>query len=118
MDRFPDFALEAGIIFNHGTAEVHLTGELDVFSAGQLTDVMREVWGGEVFGREVIDVVIDLTHLTFIDMKGIDALLEVSRVTKQLGLTIQIRHDSPAIHRLAQLLQVTEDDLLAGAFGG
>lgn len=102
------FDLKAAVVITDESAEIHLGGELDVFSAAQLAEVMRDVWNGEPH-----KVVLDLSGLSFIDMRGIDALLEASRVTRQLGLELEIRHDSAAIQRLAQLLQVTEEDLLS-----
>lgn len=99
---------------SRGTIELHLSGELDVLSAGHLRQLTNEA----MMKVNVRRLVVDLSGLTFIDLKGAESLEDMSQTARREGLDFQIRHHSPAVERLAQLLHVPEDEVLGQTASG
>ena len=63
----PEFSITASDLPDRDVHVVALHGELDIVSAGGLADALVEVAGSTV--------VVDLSGLTFMDCRGIDALV-------------------------------------------
>lgn len=108
VDREP---LEATVTSRADRVEVHLKGELDVLSVPQFNTTMDAVWT-----TDRSQVVVDLSELTFIDLRGVEALLEATRTARAQSISFDILHRSEAIRRLAELLHVDEGTLLPGLF--
>lgn len=106
-----DEPFEAAVTSHRDVVEVHLRGELDVLTVPQFRRALEEVWAGAE--RQVV---IDLTELTFIDLRGVDALMDEYRTARALNFDVDVHHESEAIKRLAQLLHIEESGLLAGLF--
>lgn len=88
-------------------ATLQVSGELDVSSAGQLTDAaaqLRDLHPGEV--------TIDLADVRFIDARGLSALLETRRGFEVANIRTALRGVPSCVRRL---LSITG---LAGAFPG
>lgn len=64
----PEFSITVRDLPDLDTRVVELSGELDIVSAGFLSDVLVEVAGSTV--------IVDLSGLTFVDCRGIAALVE------------------------------------------
>jgi len=64
-------------------ATVVVRGELDAFSAAQLSDALAPRLTGET-------LVLDLRAVTFIDSRGLAALLQVHRNAEQSGGAVQM----------------------------
>jgi len=74
-------------------------GELDFASADTLRSCVDELL--EVgFGQ----VVIDVTALSFVDSSGFRLLNELTERALSHGQTVTVRHPSPGLERLAELL--------------
>ena len=74
-----------------GGTELKIVGELDVATAPQLTEALRDLQGGEV--------VLDLSELTFLDSCGTRALLELARTRNGNGPVVLL-DPSRAVARL------------------
>ncbi|MEL7208371.1 MAG: STAS domain-containing protein [Actinomycetota bacterium] len=62
------------------------------------------------FGADILDgtdqagrVVVDLSELTFIDSSGISELLRLSETVTGRGQDFELRHPSPAVHRVLEI---------------
>lgn len=108
LSKFSEFVLDVEVTADHGRSTVHLAGELDVFTVGQLRDAVHKACDAH---PQVL--VIDLTDLTFIDIRGVHQLVDLTQDTRAQGVPVEIRHRSRAVERLAHLLQVDEDVLLS-----
>ena len=108
MGKFSEFLLDVEVNAEDDRSTVHLAGELDVFTVGQLRDAVHEACEDPP-----PRLVIDLTDLSFIDIRGMHNLVDLTQETRQRGIPVEIRHRSRAVERLAHLLQVDEDGLLS-----
>ena len=74
----PEFSITVRDLPDHDVHVVALSGELDIVSAALLTDALAEVAGSTV---------VDLSDLTFMDCRGIAALVAARNrlVASELG---------------------------------
>ncbi len=68
-----------------GRAALTVRGELDLSTTPQL-----EVAAGEAFARPEAELVIDLTHTTFLDSSGARALLGLTRKAAAAGVRLYV----------------------------
>lgn len=80
-----------------GTLTVRLHGELDIYSAGELYNSLRESEPG------CTDVVVDLSDLVFIDCAGLHQIVEAGKRAQARGCTLTLIDGPPAIRRLFAL---------------
>jgi anti-sigma B factor antagonist len=79
---------------NDGIAEVRVSGELDLATAPDLSEVLDPLAASEQ------RVVVDLAGLTFMDSSGLAALLAAHKVLADGGGVLELRSPQPAIIRL------------------
>ncbi len=82
-------------------ADVRLRGELDVATGPSLVDAVVALTGDGV-NR----VVIDLEHVTFVDSKGLSALLESHRTASDHDIGLTVVNLQPAVQRLFRITGV------------
>jgi anti-anti-sigma factor len=78
------------------TAEVALTGDLDMAAAFKLEPAIERV----VSDHEVDKLVMDLAGIEFIDSAGLGSLLSAHQRLSDLGIRPEIRRPSPAVARV------------------
>lgn len=108
MGESGEFLLEVEVEAEDERSTVHLAGELDVFTVGQLRDAVHQACAAPP-----PRLVIDLPDLSFIDIRGVHNLIDLTQETRQRGIPVEIHHHSRAVERLARLLHVDEDVLLS-----
>jgi anti-sigma B factor antagonist len=79
-------------------------GELDLRTAPPLEKRMLELMGS-------VEVVLDLSGLSFMDSSGIALMVSLSRHARQNRWRLEIRDPGPVVHRIIQLTGL--DGLLA-----
>jgi len=94
-------------IERHETADmllIALDGELDLAGAPELEDELREA------ERSDADrIVLDLSHLTFIDSSGIALLVAAAKRSSQNADRLRFkRHRDPAVERVLELTGVAD----------
>ncbi len=94
-----DGQLVLGCDFVAGEARVSFTGELDMSSAGQAFWYVQDV-----IDRYRAAVVLDVTHLSFCDARGLAALLRMSRYAEQACTSLRLMSPS---RQLLQILRIT-----------
>jgi anti-sigma B factor antagonist len=82
-----------------GQAVVRLRGELDVGSAPELSACLAAL--------DEVDVVVDMSGLTFMDSSGISALIEAYKRCSKGGLSFVLRSPSAQV---ANVLRITGVD--------
>lgn len=102
-----EFELGVEITGDGDEVTIHLAGDLDFFTVEPLRHAVRAA-----VSTHPQRVAIDLRDVTFVDLRGMDTLVEVAREGRQHGVEVVVDHPAPAIERLAHLLHVDEDDLL------
>ncbi|MFI5906123.1 STAS domain-containing protein [Dactylosporangium sp. NPDC051541] len=85
-----------------GTVTVTASGELDMTSAPQLINVLRDAI--HAHGPSRVDL--DLTGVTFMDSTGLQVLVAANT---DVGGGLRITGTSPAVHRLLQLTGVLQE---------
>jgi anti-sigma B factor antagonist len=80
-----------------GTLSVALEGELDVYSAGDLNNHLREAEQGSS------DMVIDLSRLEFIDCAGLHQLVEAGKRARLRGGRLSLIRGPQRVHRVFSL---------------
>jgi anti-sigma B factor antagonist len=75
-----------------------LVGEIDLDTAPQLDQAVRECLRA---GIHTIDI--DLTHLTFCDISGLNALLDATWLTTAAGGCLRLENPCPMLTRLLAL---------------
>src|SRR3954454_5468100 len=91
---------------------LYVTGELDRLTAPVLVTLLDERLAGEPPGT---GLTIDLTASTFVDVGGLDALLDVQRRAARGGIAVHVGACRPPFLRL---LRVTRTLRLAAAASG
>ena len=86
---------------------LHLRGELDLCSAGELP---LDDYSSR---PDLTTVLVDLGELTFCDATGLRALLAFSRIHEEQGRSVTVVRATPSMWRLMRLCGVT--DALASA---
>jgi anti-sigma B factor antagonist len=88
------------------TATVSLRGEVDVLTVDQVRVAL-----GEALAAHPLDIVVDLTDLTFIDSTGLGALIFGFQRARDAGVRFRLAHPSRSVHQilvLSGLLEVVE----------
>ena len=94
---------------------LHLQGELDMATAAPLRRALDHALVGDATG-----IVLDLTHLTFVDATGISLFLSACRQAEDLGRCFALRHPSRMVLKtlrlsgVARVLEVGPVDHPAG----
>ena len=95
--------LDIAVTANHERVWITLAGEIDITNAdrvrGQADRCLNE--------PEVVDVVVDLEAVTFIDSSGLHALLFSRRRADELGKTFRIRNHHGHVARVIDLVGLT-----------
>ena len=73
-------------------------GELDIFTAPQLEQVIREATS-----EPVSELVLDLRELTFMDSTGLRTLAQANQRTQQAGTTLSIWRGPHQIERVLEI---------------
>jgi anti-sigma B factor antagonist len=83
----------------HGrTAEVALSGDLDMAAAFKLEPAIDDV----VFENTVDEVVLDLAGVLFMDSAGLGSLLSTQERLNDLGIKFELRRPSEAARRVLE----------------
>ena len=88
---------------------LHLYGELDMASAPLL---MREV--ETVARRGAVDIVLDLSALSFVDVSGLRAILDAARAARRDGRSLVVANPMPHIVRLLELTAIDQSLVVRG----
>jgi anti-sigma B factor antagonist len=100
----PTFSYEVST--DDGQAVVHLSGELDMASAADLSACVDQL-----HNDDAPTVVIDLSHLDFCDSSGLRVLLTCRQNAEARGARLVLRSPPPAVR---QLFELTNTDTLLG----
>jgi len=82
-------------------AFVAVRGELDVVTGPSLSAAVTALTTDGLAG-----VVVDLEHVTFVDSKGLSALLESHRAATDREMTLKVVNLQPAVRRLFRVTGV------------
>lgn len=94
--------LQVSLVPNSPCLCLHLRGELDLCSAGE---VPRDAYASR---PDLTTVLVDLGDLTFCDATGIRALLNFSRIHQAQGRSVAVVRATPFIWRLLDLCGITD----------
>jgi anti-sigma B factor antagonist len=86
------------------TTVLHLAGDLDLATAGQLRGLVREVLDKGSVRR----LVLDMAGLEFMDVTGLNVLVDAQRVVSDDGGTLALRSPRPMVLRMLKLLALDE----------
>jgi anti-anti-sigma factor len=86
------------------TTVLQLAGDLDLATAGQLRGQLLEVLGKGAVRR----LVLDLAGLDFIDVTGLNVVVDAQRVVSGDGGTLALRSPRPMVLRMLKLLALDE----------
>lgn len=94
-------------VYTRGDGSLGMSGEVDAFSAPQFRRALERV------RPDPHSVVLswDLSAVTFVEHR---ALLAMDAMADRLGLPVLVRHASPAVRRLAQLLALERVQIVDG----
>ena len=81
---------------------VLVKGEVDVASSAHLAAAIARAMQRAADGQA--DLVIDLTHLRFIDVSGINVLMRAARLARADGGTLVLRSPNRSVRRLLDVL--------------
>ena len=80
-----------------------LTGELEIVSAPELEAMVRRLIAGGV-----ASLVLDLSGLTFIDSRGVHALLAAEELSRRDGYELSLLPGPHTVQRLFELAEVSD----------
>ena len=83
---------------------LHLAGDLDLATAGQLRGHLRDLLDKGTVRR----LVLDMAGLEFMDVTGLNVLVEAQRVVSDDGGTLALRSPRPMVLRMLKLLALDE----------
>ena len=86
------------------TTVIHVAGDLDLATAGQLRGHLRDVLDDGAVRR----LVLDLAGLEFMDVTGLNVLVDAQRVVSGDGGTLALRSPRPMVLRMLKLLALDE----------
>ena len=86
------------------TTVLHLAGDLDLATAGQLRGQLREVLDKGAVRR----LVLDMAGLEFMDVTGLNVVVDAQRVVSGDGGTLALRSPRPMVLRMLKLLALDE----------
>ncbi len=78
---------------------VVIAGELDHFAAPQIRSMLDDL----IRDPSVVDLVLDLENLTFMDSSGIGVLLGRLRILQARGGTLSVKNMQPSVEKLFRL---------------
>ena len=93
----------------HQSASVVLSGELDLSTATELQN--RLAW---LVLAGVVDIVLDLTNLTFIDSSGISVVVLARKRVDEVGGSLIVRNASPQVLRIFEITGLVDDLSVTG----
>ena len=86
------------------TTVLHVAGDLDLASAGQLRGVLRDL----LDRGDVRRLVLDMAGLEFLDVTGLNVIVDAQRVLSGDGGTLALRSPRPMVLRMLKLLALDE----------
>ena len=92
--------------FDAGTATVALRGEVDVLTVDQVRVALTEA-----LAAGPLEIVVDLSELTFIDSTGLGALIFGFQRAREAGVRFRLAHPTRSVRQilvLSGLLEVVE----------
>ncbi|MEO6205277.1 MAG: anti-sigma factor antagonist [Mycobacteriales bacterium] len=104
MTRAPEFL--GSVSVHDGVALVTLAGEIDLYSAPLLVELLQEARAAAVQPRPT--VVVDMALVSFCDATGLGRLVATATTLREAGGTLSIRHAPPVLRRLLQITGLTE----------
>lgn len=84
-------------------ATIVVSGELDIYSAPRLKQSV-----GEALRSQVGKIVLDLADVSFVDVRGLELLVEVARETRDGGAGFALRHPSEIVLRVRDVVGLDE----------
>jgi anti-sigma B factor antagonist len=87
------------------TVQVHIAGEIDLATAGQLRVALRAVVAAAAPSTEVR---VDLSGVTFLDAIGIGVLVTASAAARDAGVDFAAHSPQGIVKRIIELLGVVE----------
>jgi anti-sigma B factor antagonist len=99
MDTSEEF--ECTVSQQGDRAVMHLRGELDAATGPGLSAAVAELTTDGLAG-----VVVDLEHVTFVDSRGLSALLESHRTATDRDMTLTAVNLQPSVARLFRITGV------------
>jgi anti-sigma B factor antagonist len=96
-------ALESSVAAGTQGPVVVLSGEADLMSAGQLTELLTEQLAGGA-----LHLTIDLSGLIFADSASVRALVLAGRTLRERGGSLVLIRPQPPVARVLELMGVTE----------
>ncbi len=86
------------------TTVLQLAGDLDLATAGQLRGHLRDL----LDKGDVRRLVLDMAGLEFMDVTGLNVLVDAQRVVSDDGGTLALRSPRPMVMRMLKLLALDE----------
>jgi anti-sigma B factor antagonist len=87
-----------------GARVVQLSGELDMATAPQLTEVLTAT----IESGAATDVDIDLDGLSFLDAAGLNAILHAHRLARRCGRTLRTRTPHGEVYAVLRLTETAD----------
>lgn len=87
-----------------GTTLLHVRGEIDVSTSGELLAAVEE----EVSRRRPPKLVVDMLHVTFLDSTGLTTLLAAHRAAQRHGTALVVRELSEFVQRQLRVAGIYE----------
>ena len=85
---------------------LRLAGELDLATAGDLREHLRHTL---TQGPGLRRLVVDLAGLEFLDVTGLNALLEAKPQLASMGASLSLRRPRPMVRRMLALLDLEHE---------
>jgi anti-anti-sigma factor len=112
MSFSPDPLLHVSRSDDGRIARLSLDGELDMSTSMALTEQLRKAEA-----RRPAMLVLDLTHLRFMDVTGLRAILDAARRARREGRELIVTNPVPHILRLFELTAIDQSlELLRNPF--
>ena len=86
------------------TTVLHLAGDLDLATCGQLRGCIRDVLDSSRVRR----LVLDIGGLEFVDVTGMNVIVDAQRILSSDGGTLALRSPRPMVLRMLKLLALDE----------
>lgn len=75
---------------------VDVAGELDLATAPLLEDALMSAPPG-------LDIIVDLEHVSFMDARGVTALITAERHIRSHGASLRVRNAAPHVERVIEI---------------
>jgi anti-sigma B factor antagonist len=89
----------------HHPHVIHVEGDIDMATASCLTDALDAVIGAALTPSSVV---LDMSHLTFIDSMGLSELVRVNETLTSSGRALVLRNVPARAMRLLELTRLDE----------